>query len=66
MAIATKISHRLRAERASTRSWAKEQKRDNSLLSNAKHVTDYLDAIEEWRRLEDHEFALRNLTRAKK
>jgi hypothetical protein len=47
MAIATKISHRLRAERASTRSWAKEQKRDNSLLSNAKHVTDYLDVIEE-------------------
>ena len=61
MATATRINHGLRLVRAATRAWLKQRASDTTCLTNNMHLKEFLDAVEEWRRLTDGEFRLRQL-----
>jgi hypothetical protein len=57
--IASKINHMLRMIRAATTAWMQDNLNRNIIIDNIRHLIQYFDVVEEWRSLNDCEFALR-------
>lgn len=55
----SKLNHKLRRLRASTKAWNRNKRSIPTLLSANKDTLEYLDKIEEWRQLTDLEYYLR-------
>jgi exonuclease III len=59
MEIATRINHRLRMIRAATRAWLKSNTNQKIIRANLGHTILFFDTVEEWRTLNNYEYALR-------
>jgi hypothetical protein len=59
MEIATRLNHRLRMSRAATRAWLKNNRSQKIIRANLGHTILFFDTVEEWRTLNNYEFALR-------